>query len=238
MALLTKIKGNSDVRIDAIKKNLSGDNYFKLVYDEVKASLNAERKRINLQLNDNELTIEYDGYDSNFIILDIPRLKKLIPGLEIINFNNPKSMLYVYFNYDDGTYTIDNMTFKSEVPDNGKDTTVRGRIEFRLMIKNNQLIPNFDKNCQFVSNNIMDFMFIESFNIKDMTCKSFSIKNNIKNIKPIKQFIELHKHHLFSKHNKYSVEDTFYSFRFISNDYEFIDQLVKELDVKKEQIIR
>ena len=160
MALITKIKGNSDDRIDAIKKNLSGDNYFKLVYDEVKASLNAERKRINLQFNDNELTIEYDGYDSNFIILDIPRLKKLIPGLEIINFNNPKSMLYVYFNYDDGTYTIDNMTFKSEVPDNGKDTTVRGRIEFRLMIKNNQLIPNFNKNCQFVTNNIMDFMFI------------------------------------------------------------------------------
>ncbi len=242
MALITTIKQDSKTRTENIKNNLlSGEAYLNYIKDKLMDSLKPKYFGIKLQLGgtiDNELIIEYDSYDINFIILDIPVLKSLIPSLDTINFNNTKNMLYVYFNYENPDHTpINNMTFKSEVPmNNNTKTSAKGRLEFRIMVKNNNLIPNFNKNCQFISNNIIDFLFIDSFNYKERSCRSYNVGNDLKKLPPIKEFIELYKHHLFNKNNKYSFEDSSFDFGFIKNDDEFIEKMLKELGVKKEQL--
>ena len=249
MALLTTIKQDSKSRIDNTKNLLSGENYLKLIKDKLIGSINPKEYGIRLQLNgknDNELYIEWDGYNSNFITLDIQCLRKLLPSLNTINIFNKNNLLYVYFNYTNDEI-IDNLVINNITKDTGKNKHY-GNMVFRIMVKDNKgtsvngpdfYLPKFSKNCKFISNNTIDIDFIEYKYPDKYSCTIYQLGESLPRLKQLKPFIELYRDHLLDNHNKYGFEDTYFEFSVNLSKFPGNMQAIKdELGIKKEQFVR
>lgn len=246
MSLISNIKkGTKQTKDSLVNNHLTGDAYLKHIEKQLLDSINPKLPGVFMGLsgsNDDTLTLEFSNYDGNFITLDIALLKKLIPDLTTINIKNEHCILYVYFNYKNKD-KIDGITINNISKDSGKNKPY-GNMVLRIMVPddsnpNNTFIPNFSKNCKFISNNTIDIDFISHKYPNNHSCSIYEVFESIPRLKQLKPFIELYRDHLLDKHNKYGFEDTFFEFSVNLSKFPGNIQAIKdELGIKREQFVR